>query len=279
MFSDENSYATFEQARMISMTTQHTALITGASSGLGAEFARQLAAEGHQLVLVARRLDRLEDLITELQTQYPQRMEAISCDLAEVGAVAELMDEIATRELSIDILINNAGYSPKESFSQQTPQVVQAQLQVMVNTVTELCHAVLPYMTEKQWGRIINVSSLAAFAPPGKGTMYSAIKQYVLSFSQSLDMDVRSQGIRVTALCPGFTHTEFHDVMNVAEKAKMIPEILWSDAADVVSASWKAVNSGQVVCMPGTLNNAIAVMSKRLPERVRYALGRINPLD
>ncbi|MDE2420591.1 MAG: SDR family oxidoreductase [Gammaproteobacteria bacterium] len=261
------------------MTTQHTALITGASSGLGAEFARQLAAEGHQLVLVARRLDRLEDLIVELQTQYPQRMEAISCDLAEVGAVAELMDEIATRELSIDILINNAGYSPKESFSQQTPQVVQAQLQVMVNTVTELCHAVLPYMTEKQWGRIINVSSLAAFAPPGKGTMYSAIKQYVLSFSQSLDMDVRSQGIRVTALCPGFTHTEFHDVMNVAEKAKMIPEILWSDAADVVSASWKAVNSGQVVCMPGTLNNAIAVMSKRLPERVRYALGRINPLD
>ncbi len=261
------------------MSTLHTALITGASSGLGAEFARLLASEGHQLVLVARRLDRLEDLIAELQTQYPQRMEAISSDLAEVGAVAELMDEIATRELSIDILINNAGYSPKESFSMQTSQVVQAQLQVMVNTVTELCHAVLPHMTEKKWGRIINVSSLAAFAPPGKGTLYSAIKQYVLSFSQSLDMDVRSQGIRVTALCPGFTHTEFHDVMNVAEKAKMIPEVLWSNAADVVNAGWKAVNTGQVVCMPGLLNNAIALMSKRLPERIRYALGRVNPLD
>jgi len=261
------------------MSTQHTALITGASSGLGAEFARLLASEGHQLVLVARRLDRLEELIAELQQQYPQRMEAIRCDLSEVGATALLMDEIASRELSIDILINNAGYTSKENFSKQTPQMVQAQLQVMVNTVTELCHAVLPYMTDKKWGRIINVSSLAAFAPPGKGTLYSAIKQYVLSFSQSLDMDVRSQGIRVTALCPGFTHTEFHDVMDVAEKAKMIPEILWSDASLVVKSAWKAVNTGQPVCMPGLLNNAIAAMSKRLPERVRYALGRVNPLD
>jgi short-subunit dehydrogenase len=261
------------------MTTLHTALISGASSGLGAEFARQLAAEGHQLVLVARRLDRLEDLIAELQTKYPQRMEAISSDLSEVGAVAELMDEIASRDLSIDILINNAGYSPKETFSQQTSQVVQAQLQVMINTVTELCHAVLPYMTEKKWGRIINVSSLAAFAPPGRGTMYSAIKQYVLSFSQSMDMDVRQEGIRVTALCPGFTHTEFHDVMNVADKAKRIPEILWTDAAFVVRAGWTAVNAGQPVCTPGILNNVIAGMTKRLPERVRYAMGRINPLE
>jgi short-subunit dehydrogenase len=260
------------------MTIQHTALVTGASSGLGAEFARVLAAEGHQLVLVARRLDRLEALIAELQQKYPQRMEAISCDLAEVGAAAVLMDDIASRDLSIDILVNNAGYSPKDNFSQQTPQVVQAQLQVMINAVTELCHAVLPYMTDKQWGRIINVSSLAAFAPPGKGTMYSAIKQYVLSFSQSLDMDVRSQGIRVTALCPGFTHTEFHEVMQVSAKAKMIPEILWTDASFVVNAGWKAVNAGQAVCTPGILNNAIALMSKRLPERVRYALGRVNPL-
>lgn len=257
----------------------HTALITGASSGLGAAYARLLAAEGHQLVLVARRLDRLEELIKELQQKYPQRMEAISCDLADAGATAHLMDEIATRELSVDILINNAGYSPKDSFSQQTPQVVQAQLHVMVNAVTELCHAVLPNMTEKQWGRIINVSSLAAFAPPGRGTMYSAIKQYVLAFSQSLDMDVRRDGIRVTALCPGFTHTEFHDVMDVADKASKIPAAFWSDAPFVVSAGWRAVNAGQAVCTPGMLNNVIAVVSKRLPERVRYHMGRVNPLE
>ena len=261
------------------MTTLHTALITGASSGLGAAYARLLAAEGHQLVLVARRLDRLEALIAELGQQYPQRMEAISCDLAEAGAVAELMDEIATRELSIDILINNAGYSPKETFSQQSSAVVHAQLQVMITTVTELCHAVLPHMTEQGWGRIINVSSLAAFAPPGRGTMYSAIKQYVLAFSQSLDMDVRRYGIRVTALCPGFTHTEFHEVMDVADKAKYIPSPLWSDAPFVVSAGWRAVNAGQAVCTPGMLNNVIATFGKRLPEKVRYAMGRINPLE
>lgn len=261
------------------MTTLHTALITGASSGLGAEFARQLAAEGHQLVLVARRLDRLENLIAELQQKHPQRMEAICCDLAEVGAVAELMDEIASRELSIDILINNAGYSPRKMFSQQTPKIMQAQLQVMVNALTELCHAVLPHMTEKQWGRIINVSSIVAFAPPGRGSLYSAIKQYVFTFSQSLDMDVRRVGIRVTALCPGLTHTEFHDAMDVAEKAKKIPEILWTDAPFVVRSGWKAVNAGQPVCTPGLLNNVVAFVSKRLPERVRYALGTQNPLE
>jgi short-subunit dehydrogenase len=261
------------------MTTLHTALITGASSGLGAAYARLLAAEGHQLVLVARRVDRLDALKAELNAQYPQRIEVISSDLAVVGAVAELMDEIASLDLSVDILINNAGYSPKESFSQQTQSVVHAQLQVMVSTVTELCHAVLPYMTEKKWGRIINVSSLAAFAPPGRGTLYSAIKQYVLTFSQSLDMDVRKDGIRVTALCPGFTHTEFHEVMDVADKAKYIPSPLWSDAPFVVGAGWRAVNAGQAVCTPGVLNNAIAALSKRLPERVRYAMGRVNPLD
>lgn len=261
------------------MTTLHTALITGASSGLGAEFARQLAAEGHQLVLVARRLDRLEALIAELQQKYPQRMEAISCDLAEVGATAILMDEIASRDLSVDVLINNAGYSPREHFSKQTKFVMQAQLQVMVNALTELCHAVLPHMTEKKWGRIINVASIVAFAPPGRGTMYSAIKQYVFTFSQSLDMDVRRTGIRVTALCPGLTHTEFHDAMDVSEKAKKIPEILWTDAPFVVRSGWKAVNAGQTVCTPGLLNNIGAFISKRLPERVRYALGTQNPLE
>ena len=261
------------------MSIQHTALITGASSGLGAEFARQLAAEGHQLVLVARRLDRLEDLIAELQTQYPQRMEAIQCDLAEVGATAELMNEIASRELSIDILINNAGYTPRDMFSQQPAHAVQGQLQVMVNAVTELCHAVLPYMTEKQWGRIVNVSSIVAFAPPGRGTLYSAIKTYVFTFSQSLDMDVRRVGIRVTALCPGLTHTEFHEAMDVADKAKKIPKILWTDAPFVVRSGWKAVNSGQTVCTPGILNNVLSAMSKRLPEKVRYAMGSLNPLE
>lgn len=257
----------------------HTALITGASSGLGAAFARLLAAEGHQLVLVARRLDRLEALIEELQKDHPQRMEAISCDLSEVDAVSVLMDEVATRELSVDILVNNAGYSTKESFSQQERAIIQSQLQVMVNAVTELSHAVLPYMTEQGWGRIINVSSLAAYAPPGRGTLYSAIKQYVLSFSQSLDMDVRRQGIRVTALCPGFTHTEFHDVMDVAAKASQIPSLLWSEASDVVTAGWYAVNAGHTICTPGTLNNVIATFSKYLPDRIRYEMGRINPLE
>lgn len=256
-----------------------TVLITGASSGLGAEFARQYAAKGHQLILVARRLDRLQALISELQQQHSQSMWAIACDLAEVGAAAELMDEIAGEELSVDILINNAGYSPKESFAEQTLPVVQAQLQVMVNAVTELCHAVLPHMQAQGFGRIVNVSSLAAFAPPGRGTMYSAIKQYVLSFSQSLDMAVKKQGIHVTALCPGFTHTEFHAAMQVSEQAAKIPDFLWGDADEVVRAAINAVDNGQPVVTPKLVNQVIAAFSKRMPEAVRYQMGKLNFLE
>lgn len=256
-----------------------TALITGASSGLGEEFARQLAAQGHQLILVARRLDRMQALITELQTQYPQPMVAIAADLAEVGAVADLMDEIAGLEWSVDILINNAGYSPKASFEQQDMPTVQAQLQVMVNTVTELSHAVLPYMIEQGFGRIINVSSLAAFAPPARGTLYSAIKQYVLTFSQSLDMAVKKNGIHVTALCPGFTHTEFHEAMQVSKRAAMIPNLMWSRAPEVVADALAAVDAGKPVCMTGKINQMIAALSKRMPEAVRYQMGRLNFLE
>lgn len=256
-----------------------TALITGASSGLGEEFARQLAAQGHQLILVARRLDRMQALITELQTQYPQPMVAIAADLAEVGAVADLMDEIAGLEWSVDILINNAGYSPKASFEQQDMPTVQAQLQVMINTVTELSHAVLPYMIEQGFGRIINVSSLAAFAPPARGTLYSAIKQYVLTFSQSLDMAVKKNGIHVTALCPGFTHTEFHEAMQVSKRAAMIPNLMWSSAPEVVADALAAVDAGKPVCMTGKINQMIAALSKRMPEAVRYQMGRLNFLE
>ncbi len=256
-----------------------TALITGASSGLGEEFARQLAAQGHQLILVARRLDRMQALITELQTQYPQPMVAIAVDLAEVGAVADLMDEIAGLEWSVDILINNAGYSPKASFEQQDMPTVQAQLQVMINTVTELSHAVLPYMIEQGFGRIINVSSLAAFAPPARGTLYSAIKQYVLTFSQSLDMAVKKNGIHVTALCPGFTHTEFHEAMQVSKRAAMIPNLMWSRAPEVVADALAAVAAGKPVCMTGKINQMIAALSKRMPEAVRYQMGRLNFLE
>lgn len=256
-----------------------TVLITGASSGLGAEFARQYAAQGHQLILVARRLDRLKALITELQRQHPQSMWAIAADLAEVGAAAELMDEIAGEELSVDILVNNAGYSPKESFTEQSMPVIQAQLQVMVNTLTELCHAVLPHMQAQGFGRIINVSSLAAFAPPGRGTMYSAIKQYGLSFSQSLDMAVKPHGIHVTALCPGFTHTEFHEAMQVTEQAAKIPAFLWGEADEVVRAARHAVEAGQPVVTPKLVNQVIAAFSKRLPEAVRYQMGKLNFLE
>ncbi|MEC7118915.1 MAG: SDR family oxidoreductase [Pseudomonadota bacterium] len=261
------------------MNSQKTVLITGASSGLGAEFARQYAAQGYQLILVARRLDRLQALIDTLQTQHSQSMWAIACDLSEVGAVAELMDEIAGEELSIDILVNNAGYSPKEGFTEQSLLVVQAQLQVMVNALTELCHAVLPHMQAQGFGRIINVSSLAAFAPPGRGTMYSAIKQYGLSFSQSLDMAVKPHGIHVTALCPGFTHTEFHETMQVSEQAAKIPNFLWGDVEEVVRAAIAAVESGKPVITPKVVNQIIAAFSKRMPEAVRYQMGKLNFLE
>ncbi|MCC2638480.1 MAG: short-chain dehydrogenase [Moraxellaceae bacterium] len=261
------------------MTRQHrTALITGASAGIGAAFARHLAAEGYDLLLVARRAERLQALAAELSSQHGVRCDVFAADLNDAAAPAAIFGFAEQQGISIDVLINNAGLSGKTAFADTPWSTLAAELQLMVTAVTELCHRALPGMRARGWGRIINLSSLAAFSPPGASLLYTGIKRYVLDISQSLDMELKPQGIHVTALCPGFTRSEFHDTMGTRDAADKLPGILWQEADEVVREGWEAVMKGKPVCVPGIVNKIVAGSVRPLPVTLQYHLGnRLNP--
>ena len=259
------------------MKTQ-IALITGASAGIGAEFARYLASQGYGLYLVARRTERLETLAQELRDAHGVRSEIFGADLTDPEAPRRIVEHAMSIGLPIDILINNAGLSGKSAFAETPWLALGGEIQVMVTALTELCHRVLPGMRERRWGRIINLSSTAAFAPPGASLLYTGIKSYVLAISQSLDMELKPQGIHVTALCPGFTRSEFHDAMGTRGQADKLPGILWQEAAEVVREGWSAVMAGKPVCVPGTVNKLMTSTMRPLPLGLQYQLGkRLNP--
>ncbi len=259
-------------------TTQRTALVTGASAGIGAAFARHLASQGYALLLVARRTDRLKELADELAAQHGVRCDVFAADLNDPAAPAEIMAYAKKQGIHVDVLINNAGLSGKSAFADTPWPTLAAEIQLMVTALTELCHRVLPGMRERGWGRIVNLSSLAAFSPPGASLLYTGIKSYVLSMSQSLDMELKPQGIHVTALCPGFTRSEFHDTMGTRDSANKLPEMLWQEAEEVVREGWDAVMKGKPVCVPGTINKIMASTMRPLPVKLQYHLGnRFNP--
>lgn len=256
-----------------------TALITGASAGIGASFARLLAAEGFDLLLVARREERLTSLAEELRSAHGVRVEVFVADLSDPAAPADIMAFADAQDLAIDVLVNNAGMAATTSFADSTWSALAGEIQLMVTAVTELTHRVVPGMKTRGWGRIINLSSLAAFSPPGQSLLYSGIKSYVAYMSQSLDMELKPAGIHVTALCPGFTHSEFHDAMGVTQAASKLPSILWQQPEEVVREGWAAVNKGKPICIPGRVNKVLAGLTRPIPLRAQYALGRDhNPL-
>ncbi|WP_067852339.1 SDR family NAD(P)-dependent oxidoreductase [Nocardia shimofusensis] len=255
-----------------------TALVTGASAGIGASFARHLAQQGHDLLLVARRADRLEALAAELRAAHNIRCQIFAADLADRGTPEAIIGYAAGEGIEIDILINNAGLSGKTAFADTPWDTLAAEIQLMVTAVTELTHRVVPGMKERRWGRIVNLSSLAAFSPPGASLLYTGIKSYILNISQSLDMELKPHGVHVTALCPGFTHSEFHDVMGTRRTADHLPAILWQQPEEVVREGWQAVMKGKPVCVPGTVNKLTAAAMRPIPTNVGYFLGnRLNP--
>lgn len=261
--------------------SDRTALITGASAGIGKAYAQLLAREGYRLILVARREDRLHELAEELSQQCGTQTQVIPADLSQPDAVEILVDEIERRGWQVDYLVNNAGLSNAGAFADHSWETLGGEIQVMVTAVTELAHRVLPGMKARGWGRIVNVSSVAAFAPTGRSMLYTGIKSYVLHMSQALDMELKPSGIHVTALCPGFTRTEFHDVMGTRDQAtKNLPGPLWSTSEAVARAGHVAVMRGDPVCIPGWINKAIAASARRMPLWLGYRLGRdANPLE
>jgi short-subunit dehydrogenase len=261
------------------MTHQNrTALITGASAGIGAAFARHLASEGLDLLLVARRAERLQALAKELADEHGIRCQVFAADLTDPAAPEAIMAFADEHDIAVDVLINNAGLSGKGAFAETPWPTLAGEIQLMVTALTELCHRVLPGMRERGWGRIINLSSIAALSPPAASLLYTGIKSYVLNISQSLDMELKPQGIHVTALCPGFTHSEFHDVMGTRDAASKLPGLLWQEADAVVREGWQAVMKGKPVCVPGSVNKLVAASVRPMPMRLQYQLGdRLNP--
>jgi short-subunit dehydrogenase len=258
--------------------SQRCALVTGASSGIGAAFARHLAAEGYSLVLVARRRERLEQLADEIRQKSAVRCEVIAADLGLPDAPRQIHAEVEARGLTVDFLVNNAGLSGNGAFVETPWSELASEIQVMITALTELTHLFAPGMKKRAWGRIVNVSSIAAFQPPGAGLLYTGIKSYVLNLSQAVDMELKPFGVHVCALCPGFTHTEFHDVMGTKETATALPKMLWQTAEEVVVAGYDAVMAGEPVCVPGTVNKLLVASVRPLPESIRYRLGRsLNP--
>lgn len=260
------------------METGKIALVTGASSGIGAAYARLLADQGCVPVLVARRKDRLAELATEIRDRTGARCVVLPADLTEPRAPEWVVSQAVELAGGIDVLINNAGLCRNQTFAGSSWEVVAGEIQLMVTATTELLHRVVPHMREHGWGRIVNLSSVSALGPPGESLLYTGVKSYVLHLSQSLDMELKPHGIHVTALCPGQTRTEFHDVMGVREVADGIPGFMWQQADRVAAAGWKAVSKGTPVCIPGAVNRLFAYMTKPVTVNTAYRMGRnLNP--
>jgi short-subunit dehydrogenase len=239
-----------------------SALITGASSGIGAAFSRQLASQGYDLILVARRLERLETLAEEIKGHYSVCVETMAADLTDAASLERLEKRIVAHD-QLTMLVNNAGFGTVGSFVQVPLQRHLEMIQVHVMATTRLCYAVLPNMMQRKQGAIINVSSIAAFMPATVG--YSASKAYLNLFSEALQLELKKSGIAVQALCPGLTHTEFHDrpeFQSSQSRVGMAPKFMWMSADDVVAASLRALGRGSVICIPGWLNWLMVLIAR-----------------
>ena len=253
------------------------ALVTGASAGIGAEFCRQLAARGYKLVLVARREQRLSDLADELRQNFDADSLVITADLAQRDACELIVQRLEAEGIEIEYLVNNAGYGLPGSFHVPDWQEHADFIQVMMTAVCELTWRLLPGMRRRKRGFIVNVASVAGLVEPGAGhTLYGASKSFLIRFSESLALENWRKGIKVTALCPGFTYSEFHDVNGTREMISGLPDYLWLQASDVVADCIEAMDAERVkpIVVPGTQYKVIVFMARYLPWLARMIARR-----
>jgi len=249
---------------------QPVALITGASAGLGAEFARQLSKRGHRLVLVARRKERLDALAAELG-----KARAVAIDLSIPGAAAELMADIDNAGEQIELLINNAGFGLRGYFANQDPARLRQMIDLNCGVLAELCRTVLPQMIERRSGGILNVASTAAFQPGPGMAVYYATKAFVLSLSEALHEEAKPYGVMVSALCPGPTRTEFGDVAGFSESAALTRVSM--ESGPVVRKGLEALKNNRAVVITGGLNKAVAFSTRFAPRFIaRKIAGALN---
>ena len=245
------------------------ALITGPTSGLGLGFARRYAIDGYDLVLVARDVDRLEQLAAELRDEVGAHVEVLPADLADAADRAKVADRLAA---GVQVLVNNAGFGTSGEFWTADFALLQTQLDVNVTAVMQLTHAALPPMVAAHAGTVINVASVAGLLP-GRGSTYSASKAWVIAFSEGLANGLEGTGVGVHALCPGFIHTEFHARAGIEMSGT--PSFLWLEVDDVVRETMADVAKGKVVIIPGLQYKALTTGGRVVPRNLLRALTKV----
>ncbi|WP_027891628.1 SDR family NAD(P)-dependent oxidoreductase [Calidithermus chliarophilus] len=246
--------------------TKKTALITGASGGIGEALARELAPKGYDLILVARSAGKLEVLGRELAQKHGITCHALAVDLATPQAAGEVVKGLGARGLQVDVLVNNAGFADFGDFAHSDPLKQQQMIQLNVGTLTLLTRALLPQMLERRWGRVLNVASTAAFMPGPLMSVYYASKAYVLSFSEAIAEELEGSGVSVTALCPGPVETGFQSRAEM-QGSKLLRQRFnpLMDAATVAREAVAAMERGQRVLIPGLMNQLQALAPRFLP--------------
>ncbi|TDK26471.1 SDR family oxidoreductase [Arthrobacter crusticola] len=245
-----------------------TAMITGATAGLGAEFARSLAARGSNLVLVARDAERLEDVARRLRRAHGVTVEVLPADLLEDGGLDRVTARLTGDAVPITTLINNAGYGLRQAFAENSFEEERRHLRIHIEVPLALTHAVLGGMRKRGSGHIINVASVAGFVPRGT---YGAAKAAMISFSRWANLAYGREGITVTALCPGFVHTEFHDRMGLDKST--VPAWMWLNAEQVIAEGLRDAAAGKAVSIPSVKYKALAGIARTLPSRLVAGLA------
>jgi len=245
-----------------------TALVTGASSGIGRAFAEALAARRDDVVLVARDTARLDQLASKLKGAHGTYAEVLGADLTADAGVAAVEERLRA---GVDLLVNNAGFGTFGKFAELPIETELGEVQLNVVALVRLCRAALPGMIERGAGGIVNVSSVAGHQPTPYNATYGATKAFVTSFTHSLHEEARSTGVRVTVLCPGFTKTEFQERAGFDSSA--VPGFLWQSAEEVAAAALQANDKNRAECVPGLLNRISATVSGALPAAVSRRLA------
>ena len=245
-----------------------TALVTGATAGIGESFTRLLAAKGFDLVLVARDKKRLAERANSLSKKYKVDVEVLQADLSVPAQLARVAKRLSNPKKPIEVLINNAGFGIKDSFLSSNIADEILLMDVLAKAPMQLMHSVLPQMLNRDSGTIINVSSVASFIAGGT---YSAAKSYLTVHTESLHTELSKTNIKISALCPGFTHTEFHQ----RGKMKMsgLPNFMWLEADDVVAKSWRAARNGKAICIPGWQYKTLSTIARFGPRPLVRKLG------
>ncbi|HET6894355.1 MAG TPA: SDR family oxidoreductase [Candidatus Baltobacteraceae bacterium] len=243
------------------------ALITGASGGIGLEFATQLAQAGYDLAVVARSKDKLESIAADLRSRFGIAVQVVACDLSRHNSAHDVLAQVP----ECDVLVNNAGFANNGKFAQLDEGATLEEIQVDVTTLTQLTRLYLPGMLERKSGRILNVASTAGFLPGPNMAVYYASKAYVISFSEALAEEVRGSGVTVTVLCPGATYTGFAERAGATTTALF--KLPMAKAADVAKAGIDGMLRGKPVVVPGITNKLVALSPKITPRRLLVAIS------